>query len=355
MKHILQKTETDQSQKGFHIQRAWISTYATEALEYFVYSIALFDLLHGEKDLYAWIHSALPSYVIIFYVFHDLFSNKTERIICWSAVNWVLRCSAERERIFWALISRSPYISFSIPFRVIAGYMAFEIKQLFERPHLLFVWTDCLFYLWICTVVQWVLIKKRTSVNIRRKAFHFLIFGYFISFPLQVVRVQCIGLLFLLCAFPKILSCFERIYKVQLKEKEVFKPFISKNDRKRVASHLFLLCGCMFPLEKILSEAAMDQKNILLGKGNCRMVFILSSVCIIDSVASFFPREKSRHKNLFGSICGALAAKKLLNYLGIRYPYFLYLILGITEYLCKSNDNIVLPAMACILSSVFPQ
>lgn len=127
-----------------------------------------------------------------------------------------------------------------------------------------------------------------------------------------------------------------------LSERSLFSEFLSEKDKKSVISHILLLGAFLF----VLDGAGEERK---------RALFVIASVGIVDGVASFFPKAENTHKSKIGAFIGGIVAKYTLDLLGIKYPIWMYTLIGAAEYCAEMNDNILLPVLAYAVSSLSVQ
>lgn len=263
-----------------------------------------------------------------------------ELLVACAAVHRVLLSTYKSGLVFAGLLVMNPKVSLFLILDGVnaqllpGGLSKRRIGEIVQYCMSLPGWPASLLVLLGCALAQAALLICRSSNNTRRKAFHFAILVHYLAVPRKLAVFQFLFALYGLSACRRVAACFGRQQKRRAEKYILIERFISEKDRKEVLSHIFLLCGCLFPL-------------LVLGdRERPRAMFVLSSLGVVDSVASFFPRDRSRHKSLLGSIAGGLAAHSLLSFSGVHYPIRLFLFLGLVEYAAQMNDNILLPFLA---------
>lgn len=257
--------------------------------------------------------------------------------VVFAVFHHVLKQPGVEQCIFWTLALRNEHVPMSACLRSVGAYGVRELVKVLQSWHRVRVWGYSLVYALGCAAAEYYLITREFSVNARRKLFHLGLFGYLAVFPASVVRVQAVGCLAVLLGLPRVLKL------VGVSERRLLAAFLSEKDRRGAVSHLLLLGGCFFALE-------------LLGSEREKFLFVISAVCIVDTVASWFPNQvsKKRYKTLTGSMTGAVCAKAVLCCLGVEYPLYMFLSLGLTEYLTQMNDNLSLPIVGYLLVANYP-
>ncbi|OAG29092.1 hypothetical protein NEDG_01231 [Nematocida displodere] len=268
--------------------------------------------------------------------------SRQELVVIGGVFHRVLSVSENAQGIFLGVLGFSKLVPLGTALRPILAEVLGEARGLLsgQKQEDVQGWCGCAAFLGALAVVQVVLCRRgeRVSVNLRRKLFHFAAFGYFACAPVHLLQKQSVWALGLFLSMHKLFAIASRVLKKTLTHRSVFGAFISERDRRGVLSHVLLLCGCFLPLELVYFQ-----------KGRDSFLFVLSSVCIVDGVASFFVRDKGSYKSLRGSLMGAVAAMAVLSCMGVRYPFVYYLVLGMAEYTTRLNDNITLPVVAYLL------
>ncbi|KAI5189004.1 hypothetical protein NECID01_0359 [Nematocida sp. AWRm77] len=262
-----------------------------------------------------------------------------ELFIVFGVLYHVLRHPSIEESIFGLLMLQNKKIPILGGLRFVAVYGLKEMKKVCLCWKKQCLWAYTIGFVGLLAGGEYLLIKHRFSVNARRKLLHFWSFAYVSIFPASVVRVQIIGATAAFLVFLRVLSAF------RVSEKTVFSLILSEKDRRGVISPIVFLCGLCFSLELLLEERE-------------KFLFVISSVCLLDGIASFFAKSKScsrtGHKTLHGSMIGAVCTKIALSCMGIEYPMYMYLSLGLTECFTGINDNISLPIVAYMLVHNYP-
>ncbi|KAI5179839.1 hypothetical protein NEOKW01_0302 [Nematocida sp. AWRm80] len=319
----------------------------TETLiDHCVLSIAILSISLDLSDStvgYSWLMrvshlfcSVLVSAVLI-WPFSELFMPN-ELMVLWAVLCKVLQCTEKPKEICWTLLVRNTKGPLFMCLRSMAAYGISTVLSQLGSIQGIFWWLFGMVVFFVLLALEFFLCLYSYSINSRRKLVHLFVFLYFICVPVKYIRVQLIGLLFIFLFFSRIFSS-TIITTRSVSEKRVFSVFTSQKDSKGVVSHI-LMAFCSLCLVECLSN---DYE---------RMIFALSSVCILDTVASIAPRDKSSHKSIIGCVLGIVSNITVLSFLGIYYPPWMHVLLGLTEYTTRMNDNLVLPFMAYVITGI---
>jgi len=272
----------------------------------------------------------------IMYGFKDVLTL-SELVCCGVALCFVAEKSSTSRCFLSVLAIRSPFANLEACLGVLAEYAGECAAEAARSFRVFSAWALSFVYIGVFGAIQLEMHWRKASANLRRKSVHVGMFLYYSLFPWKVVHVQTAGLLGGFLLLPRVAKTCSRA-GIEVREESVFRAFLSEKDRRGVVSHVLLLSVCLSLLE-------------LLSENRGRFLFTISSVCIIDSVASFFPRDKNSNKSVRGSMAGAVCASVVLYCLGVEYPAVFYFLLGAAECTTEINDNITLPIIAYFLTS----
>ncbi|KAI5135704.1 hypothetical protein NEAUS06_1607 [Nematocida ausubeli] len=264
--------------------------------------------------------------------------SRDEVLVGIGSIYWLLQKTQIQAELFFAIGTRNLEIPFVTALRQVAMYGIKALIKDVKKENGLMLWAQCIAYISLSLCLLCLLVYSRASLNVKRKAFHYILFFYCYLFPSEIVMVHLVCILFLFQLASRIIQMFGHIFKTS--EKEIFSLLTSEKDEKEVTSHIILLSSFIC----VIGGVQKDRN---------RMLFILSGVGIIDSVACFFKKSQNTHKSMIGAMVGAISAKVTLCCLGIHYPLWMYMVLGMAEYKSKMNDNIILPVIGYAISS-FP-
>ncbi|KAI5186612.1 hypothetical protein NEHOM01_1580 [Nematocida homosporus] len=310
----------------------------TDVFDRFVRSVALLEIVGGVLSHELGGLELVVVAGIMAWLYLEKEEIDTEMIVCWGGLHYMLRRSVISEVVFFGLAARIREVSLGVCLRPVAVYALTELVVVLQNRWLWMWWLRSFLLVGVVGGIQAGLIWAGASTNFKRKMFHFAIFAYLWVVPLEVARVQMVGAMTLFSLLPRINAVYSRIFRCEIDRWNLVAGFVSEKDQKQVLSHVWLLCSCFFVVEGVSNHE--------------RAWFCLSSVCIVDSVASFFPREKGGHKSLVGSLAGGMVAMVVLQLLGINYPLGLYLLVGAAEYYAGVNDNLLLPVFAYAISGL---
>ena len=253
---------------------------------------------------------------------------------CFSEINLISLAFISLENV---QINISLYFStfyfflFNLPFHIIKPINTLllfgcDISEEFSILYCLFCLNlETIFYIscitLICVFFQSFL--HFNSKNFRRKIFHFVGFVIFMRKNLFTIYFSQFLLYFLLC------------FSVTKFPKKLFKVFINEKDfGKGIFSHIYLLCSLLYPY------FYLDDVSYVKS---------LISICIMDSFASIFGIAfKSKTKSIIGFIAGQISAY-LAEFIFLRsFDFKYHFFIGLIEYFCPINDNIVIPIVSTI-------
>lgn len=302
-----------------------------------VVALSAAGLTQKTSSFFAHISEMFVSYVMVWPYRNCM--TQSEIFVYLGAVRWVLCRTQIPTELFFSIGAMHR----GMPVGPALKHMAFfgvrqAFKDITQSVNGALTWACGILYITACAFAIYLLFYFGRSVNAKRKFFHWALFFYYALFPLEIVRTQTACLVFLVHLGSRLLEAHGHVLNVS--ERALLKGFLSQKDKKRIISHTLLLQVFLFSVEGI-------------NRNRGRLFFVLSSVGIVDGVASFFPKSRGTHKSKAGSFFGALVASAVLRiFFRVYYPMWAYLIIGAGEYYSKMNDNILLPVLAYGISSI---
>ncbi|OAG32410.1 hypothetical protein NEIG_01727 [Nematocida sp. ERTm5] len=260
-----------------------------------------------------------------------------ELFVFMGSLYWLLQRITTRAEVFFAFGVRDPNMPIFTALSSVAIYGIKLLLLVIKTKDGRVMWMQCISYAAGAVGLLYLLVRFEFALNVKRKAFHWILFFYCYLFPRELVEVHLVCAFFLIQMVLRLIKPFKRRYN--LSEKRIFSVFASEKDEKEVVSHVGLLTSFICVTGGIKNDRD-------------RMLFVLSSVGIVDSIACFFHKSIGTHKSKTGSIVGAVAAKFILSALRVEYPLWMYLIIGMAEYYSQMNDNILLPVVAYGISAL---
>lgn len=163
------------------------------------------------------------------------------------------------------------------------------------------------------------------DTNIRRKFFHLFAFLVFYDCPSNLHRIGQHALYILIFASQTKLPA------------AIFRRFISEKDYgPGIYSHIFLLSGMLYANTCL----AVQEYNRLL-----------IAICFMDSAASIAGSYMNyTSKSFVGFICGQVSAYIAEYVFSKSIDFRYYTIMGLLEYKCNVNDNVLLPFASVVYS-----